>query len=323
MLYCFVEEDLLGLCDDNPLLIQVNYAKRLGLFCSCSLTKETIHDEELRLIDLNCEHVFLRATCDTTTQAACIIEKSGAKLIETPDDIRMIENWDSLPLAKRRIFSVKFKDLLDETFSDSLEAFLSATPFIFAKTRKKGFCVEISSQRLLHFDSEISDFFNSHCTHKSDELMISEKLEVKADSLGLRETRHFVFNGTISNSSRTLHSVKHTVPQTLLDLTINYVEIISAHKAFPKNYVIDVGEFNKNGSTFLDIVELNPISSSLCYVNNSIFDIVVPEVAALKKSTGMGVEYCYDAMMNKTRYTQSRYSNANYTYSTDERYCFL
>ena len=323
MYYCFVEEDLAGLCDEDPLMIQAKYAKRLGLYCCCCLSDETVSDQERQSMDLDSKCVFLRATCDSTMPAVNILLSHGAKLLENLDDIHIIENWDILPLAKRQLFSVRLEDVLRTSFSPEVRSFLSATPILFIKSRKKGFSAELPSKRLLELDFEIISLIKEHLTHPFQELMLSEKLEVKADSLGLKETRHFVFDGILANSSRPLHSVKHAIPRTLLDKAKTLVDVISAIEDFPKNYVIDVGEFMKNGDMFLDIIELNPITNALCYVNNSAFDDVVPEAFAFHRNTGMGAEYCYDAIENPSRYTQRLYSNARYTYKNDDHHSFL
>ena len=48
-------------------------------------------------------------------------------------------------------------------------------------------------------------------------------------------------------------------------------EEISKIKGFPKNYILDIGEFLKDEKLVPDVVELNPITPAMCYVNNSIF----------------------------------------------------
>ncbi len=323
MYYCFVEEDMVDLNDDNQLIIQAKYAKRLGLFCSYRISEGIITDQEERSISLNRKPVLLRATCDTMAPAVNFLKGCGAELLETLDDIQKIENWDNFLLARRRIFSIRVEEIFETSFSSNVENFLSATPRVFIKSRKKGFCVRLPSSRLLKADTEILDFFKSHCADESYELILSEELGIKADSLGLKETRHFVFNGAIANSSRALHSIKHAVPRTLLEKATSLVKFFLAQDGFPKNYVIDVAEFQKDGESFLDIIELNPVTSSLCYVNNSIFDIVVPEATAFWKKTGMGYEYCYDAIEHPSRYAQKRYSGACYEYNNIEHYNFL
>ena len=202
--------------------------------------------------------VLLRATCNTMMRAISILEDNGAELLETLNDIRAIEYWDNLSIANRQVLTVRFEDILNTLFSNQILVFLSKTPMVFAKSRKKGFCVQLPSCRLLQRDTEILAFFDERCTSIYDELMLSEALGIKTDSLGLRESRHFVFNGVIANSSRTLNSIKHTVPRTLFEKASSLVETITTQNGFPKNYVIDIGEFEKGNESFVDIIELNP-----------------------------------------------------------------
>lgn len=70
-------------------------------------------------------------------------------------------------------------------------------------------------------------------------------------------------------------------------------------------------------------VELNPISCSMCYVNNSIYTNVVPEISECQHQLMMGVEFCYDAIANPKNYDMLRISNKNYTYVSDNQYSFL
>ena len=321
MYYCFVEEDIMNLGDDDQLIIQAKYAKRLGKYCCCRLSEETIFDKEGLPIDLRSKRVLLRATCNTTVQAASLLEAHGAKLFESVNTIRAIEHWDHLSLSERQIFSIQSNNIIDNSFPLQIENFLSATPYVFIKSREKGFCVQLPSQKLLQGDARIIAFFKERSTSEI-ELMLSEVIGVKADSLGLKESRHFVFDGAIVNSSRPLHSIKHAVPRTLLEKATCLVKAISEHDSFPKNYVLDIGEFERRGESFFDIVELNPITNSFCYVNNSIFDITVPEALAFQTKMGMGAEYCYDAIEHPERYTQRRYTGACYEYTRTEQYIF-
>ena len=87
---------------------------------------------------------------------------------------------------------------------------------------------------------------------------------------------------------------------------------------FPANYALDLGEFiDSNGNSYIDIVELNPISCSMCYVNNSIYADVVPEIGECQRQLMMGAEFCYDAIANPKNYDMLRISNKSYTYTSD------
>lgn len=322
MYYCFVQEDILHLYDNDPLSLQIKYAKKLGVFSCCHLSRGIIVDQADSNIDLAHELVVLRATCDTMLRAIELLNFHRAKLIETDDDIFAIEHWDKLLLTKRPILATSFESVLNASFTSQIYDFLIATPRLFIKSRKKGFTVQVPSRKVLDRDMEIIDFFRKRYTNEFDELLISEALEIKADSLGTKETRHFVFNGMIANSSRMVHSVKHTVPRTLLTSAVSFIKSIAEREGFPQNYVLDVGEFKKGNETFIDIIELNPITNSLCYVNNSIFNTVIPEVEKMHEKTGMGAEYCYDAYNHPKRYIWKRYSYSRHQYNNDERFFF-
>lgn len=79
--------------------------------------------------------------------------------------------------------------------------------------------------------------------------------------LGTREIRHVILNNQVVNSSRALHSLKHTVPKSHKNIAIHMVDHIRRLGVFPANYALDLGEFiDSNGNSYIDIVELNPIS---------------------------------------------------------------
>ena len=121
-----------------------------------------------------------------------------------------------------------------------------------------------------------------------------------------------------------MNSLKHTVPKSHKNIAIHMANHIRSLGVFPANYVLDLGEFvDCNGDSYIDIVELNPISCSMCYVNNSIYADVVPEISECQHQLMMGVEFCYDAIANPKNYDTLRISNKNYTYVSDNQYSFL
>lgn len=75
--------------------------------------------------------------------------------------------------------------------------------------------------------------------------------------------------------------------------------------------------------TFHGSTELNPISCSMCYVNNSIYADVVPEIGECQRQLMMGAEFCYDAIANPKNYDMLRISNKSYTYTSDNQYALL
>ena len=118
-----------------------------------------------------------------------------------------------------------------------------------------------------------------------------------------------------------LHSLKHTVPKSRKNIAIHIIRRLGV---FPANYALNLGEFiDSNGNSYIDIVELNPISCSMCYVNNSIYADVVPEIGECQRQLMMGAEFCYDAIANPKNYDMLRISNKSYTYTSDNQYALL
>jgi len=74
---------------------------------------------------------------------------------------------------------------------------------------------------------------------------------------------------------------------------------------------------------FIDVVEMNPISTSLCYINNSIFLETVPEIKNVKDYFQAGNEYCYDFLFNRERYVLDRLAGQNYEYIRTSDYCLF
>ena len=94
------------------------------------------------------------------------------------------------------------------------------------------------------------------------------------------------------------------------------MEKLSAIKGFPASYVLDLGDFiDADGCTYTDIVELNPLSSSLCYVNSSPFTVEVPEIAQVRQTWGMGFQFCLDYLSAPDRYVFTKPANRSYCLS--------
>lgn len=320
MYYCFIKEDLDMIQENEPLFLQAVYAKRLGKFLCLDIQQRCVTDQYGAKQNVQGELVFLRSTCWFMENGITALEKLGAKLIETKSDVECIENWALFRLTKREIFSVTYKEILEGIFSQELELYLKRVTRIFIKSKKKGYCVQMSSGRLLEPDEEIRKFFEGFMDDIYEELLLTEELVVIADSLGNKESRHIVIDGQIINSSRTLHSLKHAVPKTLLLKAEEVVSQISQIETFPQNYVLDVGMFEKDGEIFADIVEINPLTTSLCYVNNSIFKEEAEEIQMLKTKWNMGAEYLYDMFKHPISYVEARRFGEHYSYLNEEHY---
>lgn len=320
MYYCFVKEDLEIMEEKDPLMIQAAYAKALGKFLCLEIEHSCVTDQHGNEQSINGQTVFLRTTCWNLDEANKILVKLGANLIETNADVKRIENWTSLELTKRKIFSVRYKDILEHSFSEEVKVYLTQIPRVFMKSKSKGYCVKIPSHRLINPDEEVMSFFENFKNDNHEELLMTEELQMKSDSLGNKESRHVVLNGRIINSSRALHSLKHAVPKTLLLKAEEIVSQIAKIESFPQNYILDIGMFEKDGDIFADIVEMNPLAVSLCYVNNSVFEEDILEIKTLKKKWNMGAEYCFDMLTHPDNYVETRRFGENYSYLNEGHY---
>ena len=318
MFYCFLNEDIKGLTRD-PLNIQKEYAQRIGSLCVADLEKQTVFIDSGYVFANTDEKVLLRCSYDNLKSGLHLLEKHGVNLVETESDIAQIESWHTLGLTDRSIWEVSLSELL-RTFP----AALSATDKIFLKSKRKGFSAIIGTSRIMRRDPEVISFLETQCGKYGNQIIVSKYVPIKTDSIGTRETRHIILDGRLANSSRFLHTVKHTVPRSHKNKAQELIRQIKALGTFPSNYVLDLGEFfDDNGTPYLDVVELNPLSCSMCYVNNSIFDVAVPEINELKKTLMMGYEFCYDALCHPRHYTQERTSNRSYEFFSGERHSFI
>lgn len=322
MYYCFIKEEIANLDSNDPFLIQVNYAKHINKFCCCCLKDRRVTDACDKLIVLE-EEVCLRATCDNVIEALAILQENDIKPIETPLEIEKIQLWEKLNLTHRKIICVRYGEIISKNLSKRTREFLEENRYVFLKSRIKGISVKIQSERVLNADEELVEILNKTRKTIDDEFLISPVMKIESDSLGEKEARFFVRGNKIINCSRNVHTVKHTVAAPLLKKAREITDIIEEKDSFPENYVLDIAKFNDGSQTYFDVVEINPISTALCYVNNSIFTECSDDIEALYREYQFGYEYCYDSLMSSNVYHKERLSNYNYSYITDGRYDFL
>lgn len=323
MYYCFLNEDLNGL-EDDPLVVQKEYAKRLGMLCVVDLTRRKVSDGQGNLLDLTGHKVILRSSYDNMIAGVLFLQDCGAVLVETEEDIRKIEDWFSLGLTRRKFWNIQLSDIEKGQWNNDLYRFLNIEDRVFLKSVHKGFTIAAKSSRILKRDQEIIFFLRRQCEKYGTCLLLTAYNTLKTDSIGTRESRHVVMNGHVINSSRFVKFVKHITPRSHINKAYEIVETINTIKDFPQNYVLDLGEFlDRDKNAYVDIVELNPLSCSMCYVNNSIFTVTLPEIEKEQRRLLMGPEYCYDAISNPRKYQTDRTSNRRYSYESLERYDFL
>ena len=150
----------------------------------------------------------------------------------------------------------------------------------------------------------------------SQEVRISKYIPIKEDSWGTRETRHVIRSNQVVNSSRLLYSLKLTVPKSHKLKAQEIADLVKKNGMFPLNYILDLDDFIDGDCSYLDIVGYNPLSCSMCVVNNNVFDIA--EIEEKHKQLQMGFEFCYDVLSLPLRYELIRVSNKKYTYISEK-----
>lgn len=321
--YCFLKEDIQKLNDRNPLMLQIRYAQHLGLFLCCSLTEKIVTDITGTVVGVENLKIFLRSSYNLMEEAIELLEKKGAILLETVDDIKKIEDWSRYNLSVRLIYNLRVQDILEQNYSADIRKLLEKNDEVFLKTKRKGFTAKVLTRKIAQRESDLIEFLQDKCPNLNEELLITDYLMMRKDSFGKKEFRTIVLEGAIFNVSREVHSVKHIVPAKWVREAELFVDKISYETNLPSNYVLDIGEFEDKGHRYWDVVEMNPVTSSLCYVNNSIFSQYTDEIVEWYRKTGMGKEYCYDACSYPDKYVLERDANKSYEYASEERYVFL
>lgn len=325
MFYCFLNEDI-EMHKEDTMKMQMEYAQRIGRLYIGDIKYQKIYDgcDQKRSVELMGKKILLRSTYDNMLPGIRLLKKFGAELIESESDIDKIENWYKLGLANRPIFHVDLSEIERGMLDINLQKHLEQWDKIFLKSVKKGFSAIIKTPKIVQKDSQILAFLKEQALKYGEQFIITKYMEIRIDSIGKRESRHIVINSNVLNSSRMIHSIRHTVPKSHLNKALKVAFWMKNIKDFPQNYVLDLGEYkDANGEICVDIIELNPLTCSMCYVNNSIFTTEVSEIKDIKEKFLMGYEYCYNALYNPQNYHQIRSSIKDYSYTTDEKYYFL
>lgn len=320
MYYCFFKDDIQS-HTGNIFSIQYEYAKRIDKHRVILLSNTHGSDNYYEAERTKDEPVLLRCSYDLLLQGFTILGSTGANLLEDKGNFDTIESWYRYGLAKRQIIELTMNDLLSDRAAQNMASLLHGMSKIFIKSKKKGFSAIINANRIMSPDYELKTFLEEQCDKYGHELLLSQYYPLRLDSLGTRETRHIIIDNKVLNSSRCVHSIQHSVPKSHKEEAGKIAREIRALANFPRSYVLDVGEFiNAGGQPVLDIVEINPLSCSICYINNSVFQTPTPEIDCIYQRTHMGFEFCYDALIHPDNYSQSRVSNKSYSYFSNEHY---
>ena len=88
--------------------------------------------------------------------------------------------------------------------------------------------------------------------------------------------------------------------------------------------MLDLCEFFVDEEKYIDVVEINPLTTSTCFINNSIFfDKEISVIRHKEEILGMGLEYYMDYTEKTYKYINNRTSNGEYNYLSEDFYEFL
>lgn len=314
MHYLFVKEDLRSLPKTDELWIQKRYADKLG---KCGIISLASNDIDFGSIDcaLGLDRILLRATCETAPAALSLLERKAVDCVESAADVERIGNWPQLGVTKRKVIkaTVDFRAPggILRALPDEVAA---ASSRLFIKTFQKGFSADFPVADYANDPGPIDSFLAMMCHSDEASLLVSPFIPIDRDWLGTREARFFVFDGAVRNGSRYVHSLAHTVDPALTAFAMETAGIIGQEQWFPSNYVLDVCALS-DGSC--DVVEINPVSMSLCYVNNSVF----PGTSSVGSvGTGLGTEFLFDRVSYPGDYHMVPTPGFSYTYDSQSHY---
>ena len=289
MIYCFSSHVL----SIDEFAIQAQYAQHLGKFCLFDIEAGKTVNEFGECVNVKRKRVLLRASCGEREQIICELESMGAILAETVEDIKKIEKWTTF-YSDRPIALFRDKNSIRQALQKGTYSWMTPSAGLFIKSKRKGFSAIVNGSQLLN-----KSFW---CWEKTvrknslaDEYIVSEAMNISKDEIGFREVRLFVRNHQIQNMSRMIHTLQHEVEKVFYEKGLEVINRLKAMK-FPPNYVLDLAEIETPTIKKIVMIEMNTITSSMCYVNNSIFPL---RSNAMKS---YGVEYAYDDKIFPEKY---------------------
>lgn len=260
MLYCFDKR------------MKFEYSKR-EMALSKINQNGILYDSDLRIftdfsgnkIDITSKEIFPRTGVCQIYEMNDEIVKQGGLPVVSSSQIDVLTSWPMYYHTTRKIQVLKGKDLINLDIISKLEKEYGKE--IFFKTKEKNFSDVIKVDLL---KDKKCIFYKTLSYHLDEEFIISEKVDIVEDEYGLKEYRCFVVDNQIYNISRftttILHEIEEGVLQKAEEVLGNMKEI------FPTCYVMDLLEYQKDGKSYLDVVEFNPIHSSGLYLYNSVME---------------------------------------------------
>ncbi|MBO4676388.1 MAG: ATP-grasp domain-containing protein [Oscillospiraceae bacterium] len=297
--------------EDDDALLQYRYALALKRALLLEPNCGEVTDPEGCPASAAGKTLFLRTTSEHALRLLDGLCADGARPLETRQGIYRLKHWflDLPPEREIRAFPN----------TAALRAALPELPWVrraekvFLKTVRKGVSGSVRPAAL-EDDAFWAHLAGSGCLYPEEELLLSAFVDIARDELGTREWRCFVLGGQVCSVSRAVHSLAHMVPDAIRSAAERLTCLLCRRDGFPDCYVLDLME-TTGGQ--IEIVELNPVSSSMCYVNNSIFTEQLPEVREVYARTGLGYEFCLDALRYPGRYHTAPHPGMDYVYQRD------
>lgn len=319
MYYCFCKEELESINNENPLYLQYIYSREINkcVLYSEKMNKFTSDNGAELYAGMVNESIIPRSSYDKMSLLINALNYSEFNSLENLNDLKQITAWYKMNFHNRKIVEINAEELFDNNTINVI----NGDGGLFVKTVNKGFSMICNADKLIEKRVEIEDTIFQMISH-DDKLLVSKYCQIKNDSIGKVEARFFVFDNKIINSSRYTCTLRHRVPKVLKNGAEFFVDKIK-NENFPSNYVLDIALFIDDECEFADIVEINPLSSSLCYLNNTVFFDIDESARDIACKYGFGYEYAFDYINNPNKYHLDRMSNVSYLISENNRFEIL
>ena len=311
MYYCFEWNEIKSIDEKDPLYLQAVFADSMNrsVYFDSKLKVMREADGTIAEIEPGGRRIFARTSYDLMPEVAHL-EKMGFEVVENTEDIGKITGWNRYCIAKRKIQCITAEDLIRKRFDDEMAALLGSEERVFLKSERKLFSVVCNTESITGSQEGLAEKLKR--LNAEDHILISKAFGIKSDSIGRIEARFFVFDNKIMNCSRYTCTLKHSVPGILRAFAADMADRISL-TGLPSNYFMDLGIFvNDDGEEFTDIVELNPVTASMCYINNSIFFEGREDVERVRERYGFGYEYANDFLRHSDGYALERFAGRDY-----------
>ena len=296
MLYCFSRPQLQAAFPYDDMALQARFAHALGA--------EAVFDPRTgaftRLgggkVTLTGERVLLRCGHEDFASMASAAEEQGARLVESERERAAIRRWYALLPPRRPLFRLTADEILSGHLPRETAAWLTGETDVFFKSVRKGGHQILSARRLLFPDRVLKASLEGFARQGYGEYLVARRETVAEDAWGRREVRCFVWAGRPGALSRCLLGRPAEVPEAFPKAAEEFTARGGAAAGFPRNYVLDLAEWVGPEGPYVDVVELNPVSTALCYSGNSVFPPGSLTALGLESVPGLGDEFRYSCI---------------------------